>query len=185
MASNPIPQHHIWFTPRQIAAILDGVAHGDHYRAKCPAHNGDSHDSLSIREGKDRYGNPCTLLHCFAHDCSVEDICAGIGIPVRNLFCIVPTYAHQTRNAPRAHSPRIDRLKSMEEPSPDEIAAILLEEMIVSDPEWIQTCEPARKKMWELAQESPHVKEAFTKALYRACLSPESFWHTLAAEMER
>ena len=73
----------------------------------------------------------------------------------------------------------------MEEPTPDEIAQILLEEMIVSDPSWIQECAPARQKMWALAEASPKAKEALTKALYHGHLSPKAFWQTLAAEMER
>ena len=184
MAPAPVPREHIWFTPTQIAAILDGHQHGDHYRATCPAHGGDNPTSLSIREDRDKYGNPCTRLHCFAHGCSREEICAAMGIPVRCLFAIHPAYAKETRNHPRAKSQRIDRLKAMEEPSPDEIAQIMLEEMIVSDPEWIQTCEPARQKMWRLAQASPKAQEAFTRALTLARLNAMQFWDTLASAMK-
>jgi hypothetical protein len=125
-----------------------------------------------------------TLLHCFAQHCEIEDLCAAMGIEVRNLFCIHPDYGKATRGAARARSPRIDRLKAMEEPSPDEIAQILLEEMIVSDPAWIEECTPARQKMWELAQADPHAKAALTKALQQAHLTPALFWDTLAHEMK-
>lgn len=178
------PREHRWLPPAQIATILDGHAHGDHYRAKCPAHGGDNPTSLSIREATDKYGHPCTRLHCFAHGCSREAICAAIGIPVRCLYAIHPAYAKETRNHPRARSPRVERLKTMDEPSPDEIAQILLEEMIVSDPEWIQTCAPARQKMWALAQASPKAREMFTRALRDARLNAMQFWDTLASEME-
>ena len=179
------PAPHRWYTPADCAAMLLAVRHGNGYRAPCPVHGGESTDCLSIREGKDEQGNPCTLIHCFAHDCDIRDICEEMGIRLCNLFAIQPRYARETRRAPRAHSPRIDRLKSMDEPTPDEIAQILLEEMIVSDPQWIEECTPAREKMWALAQASPKAKEALTKALYHGHLSPALFWQTLAAEMER
>src|SRR4029453_13644387 len=98
-------------------------------------------------------------LHCFAHDCDIEDICAEMGIEVRNLYSIQPDYAKATKHVPRAKSPRIDKLKHMEQPTPDEIAQILLEEMIVSDPAFIHECAPARQKLWQLAHVSPKAQE--------------------------
>jgi hypothetical protein len=183
MATQPVYEHR-WYTPAECAAMLSGVKHGDQYRAPCPAHASDNPQSLTIRQGADRDGNPMTLLHCFAHACPIEDICAAMGIEVRNLFAIHPDYAKATRHVPRANSPRINRLKTMEEPTPDEIAQILLEEMIVSDPPFVQECTPARKKMWDLAHASPRSKEALTKALHHAALRPAQFWADLAREME-
>jgi len=181
--ATPPPSDHRWYTPADCAAILLAVKHGTHWRAPCPVHGGDSTDCLSIREGRDRHGNPMTLLHCHAHHCAIEDICADMGIAVRNLFCIHPDYAQATRHAPRAHSPRIDRLKQMEEPTPDDIALILLEEMIVSDPPFILECQPARQKLWELAQASPWIKAQYTRALRTAQIYPVQFWQQLAREM--
>jgi hypothetical protein len=175
---------HRWYTPADCAAMLLAMRHGKSYRGPCPVHGGESTDCLSITEGTDKYGHPCTVIKCFAHDCHILDICESMDIELKNLFAITLDYARETQRAPRAHSPRIDRLKSMEEPSPDEIAQIMLEEMIVSDPAFIQECQPARQKMWELASASPKAKEALTKALYHAHLSPAPFWKTLAAEME-
>lgn len=183
MIPSPVPDVHRWYTPADCAALLRGVKHGDHYRAPCPLHPGNP-TSLSIRQGRDKYGHPVTLMHCFAFDCAIQDICAAMGIDVRNLFCFHPDYAKATRNVPRAHGPRINRLKTMEEPTSDEIAQILLEEMIVSDPEWIQTCVPARQKMWELAQASPNAKHVLTKALQAARLTPSIFWSTLEQDMK-
>lgn len=183
MATQPTDSH-IWYSPADCAAMVDGKQHGDQWRAACPAHAGDNPQSLGIAQGRDRYGNPMTLMHCFAHDCPIEDICAAMGIEVRNLFCIHPEYAKATRNAPRARSPRIDRLKSMDDPTPDDIAQILLEEMIVSDPAWIQTCQPARKKLWELAQDDPRAENQLTKALQVARLNPLMFWSALEREMK-
>jgi hypothetical protein len=179
MAIAPTP--HVWYTPADCAALLLGVRHGEHYRAPCPVCDSTRPDALSIRQLPDKYGNPCTVFHCFAHDCDVRDICAALGIAVRNLFAIHPDYARETRYAPRARSPRIDRLKTMEEPTPDEIAQILLEEMIVSDPKWIETCEPARQKMWELAQD-PAIKRAFITAMETAHIVPRPFWDRLQRE---
>ena len=108
-----------------------------------------------------------------------------MGIELRNLFVIQPRYATETQHLPRARSPRIDRLKVMEEPTPDEIAQILLEEMIVSDPPWIQECAPAREKMWALAKADPVAREMLTKALQTARLNPARFWDTLATDMQK
>jgi len=159
-----------------------GVKHGSTWRAPCPVHGGDSTTALSIREVTDRYGHPKTSLHCFAHDCAIEDICAAMGIEVANLYSIQPDYAHATRYAPRARSPRIDKLKHMEDPTPDDIAQILLEEMIVSDPAFIQECAPARQKLWELAQQSATARDAFNRALRTAHLLPFRFWDQLGHE---
>ena len=185
MTSQQQDQQHIWYTPAACAAMLEGISQGDHWRARCPAHGGENTQALTIREGKDRYGNPMTLLHCFAHQCSIEDMCAAMGIDVRTLFCIHPDYAKATRAAPRAGGPRIARLKALPAPaSADAIAQILLEEMIVSDPQFIQECVPARAKMLELATASPAARESFTRALHEAKIYPAHFWETLRAESE-
>jgi hypothetical protein len=185
MSPDRSSQNHHWYSPAECAALLDAVPHGDTWRAACPAHGGENREALGIAAGRDRYGHPLTLLHCFAHDCAIEEICAAMGIEVRQLFCINADYARATRNVPRARSPRIDRLKRLEEPTPDQIAQILLEEMIVSDSAWIQECQPARTKMWELAQADPHARNALTLALQHASLNAPSFWAALATEREK
>lgn len=53
---------------------------GSSYSCRCPAHN-DLNPSLSVTEGSDGR----VLLTCHA-GCSVEDICAAIGIAVADLF---------------------------------------------------------------------------------------------------
>jgi hypothetical protein len=55
--------------------------------ALCPAH-ADKNPSLSIRQENGRL-----LLHCFA-GCTVEAVCAALGITVRELFSDPPT-AHK------------------------------------------------------------------------------------------
>ena len=177
-----LSSHHVWFSPADCAALLDATQQGKHWRAACPAHGGENTGSLAITEGRDTYGNPMTLLHCFAHDCTIQEICAAMGISVRNLFCIHPDYSRATRNAPRARSPRVERLRRRDTPATaDDIAQILLEEMIVSDPEWIQHCQPARAKMWELAQD-PQIRAVFLRALSVAHLNPTRFWESLTSE---
>ncbi len=52
---------------------------GGGWVARCPAHT-DRNPSLSIREESGRI-----LVHCFA-GCSVEAICAALGIEIRDLF---------------------------------------------------------------------------------------------------
>jgi hypothetical protein len=165
--------------------MLGGEAHGDRWRAPCPAHGGSNPTALGIAQGRDREGNPMTLLHCFARDCSIEDICVAMGIAVKDLFCIHPTFALAHRHVPRSRSLRLAQIRRQTTPlTPDEIAQIMLEEMIVSDPQWIQECAPARKKMWELAQASPRTRARFTQALHTARLNPARFWDTLTRERE-
>src|SRR5262245_12363288 len=94
-----IMTEHIWYTPAECAALLHAAKHGDHWRAPCPAHGGDNRQSLAIKEGRDRDGQPMTLLHCFAQQCTVADICQAMGIAVCNLFCTQPAYAKTTRSA--------------------------------------------------------------------------------------
>lgn len=163
--------------------MLGGTAHGERFRAPCPVHGGSNPTALGIAQGRDRDGNPMTLLHCFAQDCAVEDICAVLGIEVKDLFCIHPTFARTQRHAPRSRSPRIAQIRRQTNPlTPDEIAQILLEEMIVSDPVWIQECAPARAKMWALAQASPRARALLSTALHTARIIPAQFWDALARE---
>ncbi len=67
----------------KVEVILDrlrGVRRsGIGWIALCPSH-ADRSPSLSIREETDK-----VLLHCFAH-CSIEAICADLGIHIRDLF---------------------------------------------------------------------------------------------------
>jgi hypothetical protein len=162
--------------------MLLAMPHGATWRAPCPIHGGDSTTALRISEGRDRYGNPCTLIHCFARGCDIQDICDYLGIHLRNLFSIHPDYARQTKNVPRSRSPRIERLKAMQDATGDDVAQILLEEMIVSDPTFIQECQPARQKMWELAQRSAHARDALNRALREAHLLPSRLWEQLRRE---
>lgn len=177
-------ESHRWYTPADCAALLGAVKRGGSYRGACPVHGGDNPLALSIYERPDKYGHPATYITCYTHKCDILDICAYMGIEIRNLFAMHPDYARATQHVPRAHSPRIARLKTMATPSADEIAQILLEEDIVSDPEFIANCPPARKKLWELAQASPQAKAALTSALVQARIIPSTFWHRLAKEQE-
>ena len=67
-------------TAVEIARRLDARPRGDHWLARCPAHD-DRRPSLSIREGT----GGKTLLHCFA-GCGTEAIVESIGLSVPDLF---------------------------------------------------------------------------------------------------
>lgn len=176
------PYDHIWTTPEAFVLLLDGVSkHGNHWRAKCPAHGGDNPTSLKIWQGVDSNGNAKTSLHCFARGCKQEDICAAVGVPERNLYAVQEEYGRRPRGYQR--SPWIEAWRKGQEPDdPDITARMLLCEMIVSDPEFIQTCAPARQKMWELAQASPRNYRDFDQALRQTSINPVAFWQTLADE---
>ena len=68
-------------TIEELLSRLDAVRRSSRgYVARCPAHD-DKNPSLNIREGEgDRI-----LVHCFAA-CSVQDVCAAIGIEIHDLF---------------------------------------------------------------------------------------------------
>ncbi len=51
------------------------------YRAKCPAHDGKSTDSLSISEGQDG----SVLLHCWGA-CDTETVVEALGLRLKDLF---------------------------------------------------------------------------------------------------
>jgi hypothetical protein len=63
-----------------LVAALDARSNGDHYRARCPHHNGRSANSLSIKRGD----NGSLLLHCYP-GCEYADVlrvCRGrLGLP--------------------------------------------------------------------------------------------------------
>ena len=68
-------------TVQELLSQLDGVRHTTRgWTAKCPAHD-DRRPSLSIRETDTSQ----ILVYCFA-GCSVEAICAALGLTVRDLF---------------------------------------------------------------------------------------------------
>lgn len=74
-----------------IVAQLDGVKRTrDGYTARCPAHD-DRKASLCISEHDGR-----VLLHCHA-GCSVNDICAALGIDIAALFAVKPQQAGKPR----------------------------------------------------------------------------------------
>jgi hypothetical protein len=97
-APTPVPSPQ-FVTAAAIAHRLGGVRRGEGWQALCPAHD-DTTPSLSLREGRDRQGQPCTLLKCHA-GCSLEAICAALGITPRQLFAVP--------RAPAAPPPRTRR----------------------------------------------------------------------------
>ena len=162
-----------------IATLLQAISHDTTWRARCPAHQGENPTALSIALGHDRSGNPMTLLHCHAHQCPIEDICAALDIRVADLFAVVPR--SMPALPPRSTS-RTTRLRTMQHPgSQDDIAQIMLEEMIVSDPVFLQECPPARETFWRLAQE-PARKQALFRALREGKHDRNLVWKQLQHE---
>ena len=49
--------------------------------ACCPAHQ-DKNPSMSVSEGTDGR----ILVHCFSHECSIEDITSAVGMEVKDLM---------------------------------------------------------------------------------------------------
>lgn len=47
----------------------------------CPAH-GDKNPSMTVSEGTDGR----VLVHCFSHECSIDDITAAVGMEVKDLM---------------------------------------------------------------------------------------------------
>jgi hypothetical protein len=174
----PRSSDHRWVSPAEIADRLEARRHGDRWRAKCPAHATDNPTTLTIREGTDKHGNPVTMLHCFV-GCTIEDICAVLGLELSDLFCVRTPYL--TGQGTANHTPRTERLKTMHTPSPDDIALIMLEEMILSDPVFLAECPPARQKMWELGQD-PRKRDTLNAALREARHNPTIVWDTLGHE---
>ena len=71
--------------------LEDYKEHRGEFRARCPAHNGNSDNSLSIKEGDDGRA----LLICRA-DCALKDIVGALDLDVVDLF------AHNGRPGPKA-----------------------------------------------------------------------------------
>ncbi len=66
---------------RVLARLEDYKEHRGEFRARCPAHQGNSDNSLSIKAGDDRRA----LLVCRA-DCSLQEILDALGLAVVDLF---------------------------------------------------------------------------------------------------
>lgn len=81
-----------------LGRLRDYKAYGDGYRAKCPAHDGQSDNSLSVKEGDDG----CALLYCFS-GCSFEEIVAALGLEPEDLF---------VRNDPKGPRPGWSKSKA-------------------------------------------------------------------------
>lgn len=171
---------HHWSSPAEIAAHLDARPHGQAWRARCPAHGGDNPTSLSIAEGRAKDGTPMTLLYCHAHQCSVADICAALGIPLTGLWCLRPDAPPRPRGYARpALPPRA--FGDHTAYTPDDLAEAMLSAMVVSDPSWFATCPGARETCWRLGQE-PARKYRLSAAMAAAGMRVLDCWATLASE---
>ena len=86
-------------TATPLERVLDCLQHvrrqGSGWSARCPAHL-DRRNSLSVAEGEDGR----VLVHCFA-GCTPEDVVAGLGLEMRDLF---PPKDAGGRDLPRRHA---------------------------------------------------------------------------------
>ena len=67
--------------------------------------------------------------------------------------------------------------------TPDEIALVMLEEMIVSDPQWIQECAPAGPRCGNWRRRHHEPWRSSLTALKKAGFNPELFWETLGQNL--
>ena len=79
---------------RVLSLVPDAKPHGHSWRARCPAHNGESSTSLSITQGDDGR----VLLKCFG-GCVLPTIVAALGIKESDLF--EPTERERTTTRPK------------------------------------------------------------------------------------
>jgi hypothetical protein len=179
--TTPLPAKHHWVTAAAFATLLAGRRVGDHYVARCPAHD-DTHPSLDIAEKLDKYGHPMTVMICRARGCAVEEICAAVGIPVRALFSVQQRYAQETARVPRTHSLHLAQVKRTNTLPLGGIAAMMLEEMIRSDPDFLTECPPARQTLWELVSASPALWRHFRQVLAEVGIPPQTLWRVLQEE---
>jgi hypothetical protein len=71
------------------------------FRARCPNHDGEHIEALHVSIG----GDGRVLLHCHAHGCSVESICAALGLSLSHLF---PAGHHRARRRKLPDAARLD-----------------------------------------------------------------------------
>ena len=172
---------HHWYSPSELATRLDARPAGDGWRARCPAHAGDNPAALSIREGVSADGTPLTLLHCFVADCDIAAICAALAIPLAGLWCVRPDAPRRTRENTRSVARTVQTRAPQAPLSRDDIAEILLCEMIPSDPQWFWSCQGAQETCWRLGLSVPRrfrLSAAFAQAGWRVA----DVWHRLTRE---
>jgi hypothetical protein len=66
------------------------------FRARCPAHQGETRDSLHVALGADGRA----VLYCFAHGCEAEAIAQALGLGVQDLFRDGHRFARQRPTRP-------------------------------------------------------------------------------------
>ena len=89
---------HDRFSPveKVLGRLKDYKERRDEFRARCPAHQGNSENSLSIKEGDDGR----VLLSCHA-GCSLQNIVDALGLGVVDLFAYNGTNDSSTKKAAR------------------------------------------------------------------------------------
>jgi hypothetical protein len=117
------------------------------YRAKCPAHDGKSTDSLSLSEGKDG----AVLLHCWGA-CDTEAVVEALGLSLKDLF------------PPRDLTPEGRRAYAHER-SLTETRRVLLHELLC-----LAQILAARINRWPIEDPDPEGRERLAVARIRRAL---------------
>lgn len=117
------------------------------YRAKCPAHDGESRDALSLGRGSDG----SALVHCFA-GCEAAAVARAVGLELKDLF----TPRDSTPEERRAYKSRKDL---------DEARTVLLHELRVLTE--LTACHLHR---WPIEDPDPAGREARSVARIRRAL---------------
>lgn len=109
------------------------------WRAKCPAHDGKSDDSLSIAETL----NGTLLLRCFG-GCEAEAVVEAIGLKLTDLFPARDLTPQERREYARKQSER-------------EVRLALRHELLV-----LQQCNDAHIEGWPIEDQDPMGRERLT-----------------------
>jgi len=106
------------------------------WRAKCPAHDGKSRDSLSLAET----GDGTILVRCFA-SCSAQEIVRSIGLELKDLF-------------PRSDLNRDERREYASQAKKREARLVLRHELLV-----LEQCNDAHTEGWPIIDPDPEARE--------------------------
>jgi hypothetical protein len=101
---------------RRVLELLPGHRQqGDHYSAKCPAHD-DRTASMTVKVGN----NGSVLLHCFA-GCSIVSICSALGLKQRDLFPPENSPSGNSNGNGKSAAPKIVAVYNYVDPDSGEI----------------------------------------------------------------
>lgn len=118
----------------ELGKVVDR-GHGNYF-ACCPAHD-DKSPSLSIKEAEDGK----LLVYCFAQ-CSTEDVCAAIGLEVRDLF---PNDGPERRTKPRWNYKDLLAILAVESTAVEVAASTVAQGKPLAEPDQIRLEQAANR----------------------------------------